>query len=125
MNLIHESRKGFLQNKLRRVNKTDSRVSDTHKRGEAGGLAVLLFLFFGPIRALYWLAARPPHKLVELNLDDYPNAEEALAAAASLDQNGEWDTAVALYQSVAQRWPEHALYVANCIKSINEMQTTS
>ncbi len=46
------------------------------------------------------------------------NADEAMAAASRLDQMGEWDAAIAAYQEVADRWPEHATYIANCIADV-------
>ena len=52
----------------------------------------------------------------EIALPD--NAEEAIDAAAMLDQGGDWNDAIAAYQVAAQRWPEHAAYVDACIASI-------
>jgi hypothetical protein len=33
--------------------------------------------------------------------------------------HGDWDEAIALYQSAAERWPEHVGYINECIKVIN------
>ena len=36
-------------------------VGDAQRRGQAGGIVVLLFLLFGPLTAIIWLCVRP-HK---------------------------------------------------------------
>ncbi len=46
------------------------------------------------------------------------NVDEALDAALRLDNDGDWDEAIAAYLDIAQRWPEHASYVANCVSMI-------
>jgi hypothetical protein len=53
---------------------------------------------------------------------EYGNDEDAIAAASLLERQGEWKSAVAQYRAVAVRWPEHAEYVANCIKQIEKKQ---
>lgn len=53
---------------------------------------------------------------------DYTNCEQALAAASNLDQRGEWDAAIALYQHIAQQWPQQREYVSACLKAIKEKQ---
>jgi hypothetical protein len=45
-------------------------------------------------------------------------AEDAVYAAVQLDKTGEWDAAIAAYRVIADRWPEHATYVANCIADV-------
>lgn len=47
-----------------------------------------------------------------LNLDD------AIDAASQLDQSGDWDDALIAYQEIAEHWPEHAEYIANCIREV-------
>ena len=44
--------------------------------------------------------------------------EEALDAAGKLDSQGDWHEAIAAYRKVAERWPEHETYVANCIAEV-------
>ena len=46
------------------------------------------------------------------------NADEAIDAAYKLDQLGDWDAAIAAFRDVANRWPEHATYAANCIAEV-------
>ncbi len=46
------------------------------------------------------------------------DVEEAMDIAAQLDNSGEWDAAILAYQDIADRWPEHAHYVANCITEV-------
>ena len=53
---------------------------------------------------------------------DFTNCEDAIAAAARLDQLGEWDAAIAFYENIAQRWPEQRDYFAACVKGIKEKQ---
>ena len=43
---------------------------------------------------------------------------EALDSASQLDKCGDWQEAIAAYQVIAIRWPEHVDYVANCIETI-------
>lgn len=98
-------------------------VGDAQKRGQSGGWVVLLFWLFGPASALVWLVVRPRSKVVDRSPDDYADPEDALAAAASLDQLGEWDAAIGLYEIAAQRWPEQYEYIAACIQQIKEKQS--
>ena len=46
------------------------------------------------------------------------NADDAIDAASKLDKIGDWQAAIAAYRGVADRWPEHATYVANCIVEV-------
>ncbi len=57
--------------------------------------------------------------------NEYDNADDAIAAASTLDRNGEWDAAIALYRSAAARWPEQANYIDNCIKEIAKKQAAT
>jgi tetratricopeptide (TPR) repeat protein len=82
----------------------------------------LLFWLFGPFSALIWLLVRPRTKVVDRVPDDYSNPDDALAAAARLDQLGEWDAAITLYENAAKRWPDHHDYIANCLQQIKEKQ---
>jgi hypothetical protein len=93
-------------------------VGDAQKRGNSGVILILLWLF-GPLSALAWLLFRPRTTLAERPVQEYTNADDALAAAAKLDMLGDWDEAIALYQSAAARWPEHGAYVTECMKSID------
>ena len=62
-----------------------------------------------------------PHSTI----DDFPSAEDASAAASKLDMSGYWSDAIALYHDIAERWPEHQQYVAECVKAINDKQKLS
>lgn len=62
---------------------------------------------------------------IETSQGQYDNADDAIAAASKLDQHGDWDAAIALYRVAADRWPEHAAYIDNCIKDIAKKQTTT
>ena len=55
---------------------------------------------------------------VELDPEPPGNAEEAIDAASKLEREGDWDAAIAAYRAVADRWPEHATYIANCIADV-------
>lgn len=54
--------------------------------------------------------------------DDTPKApadvDQAVDAAFKLETEGEWDAAIAAFQMVADRWPEHSEYVENCIADV-------
>jgi hypothetical protein len=51
---------------------------------------------------------------------DYSNPDDVLAAAARLEQLGEWDAAIALYEKAAGRCPSHNGNIAACIRRISE-----
>ena len=97
-------------------------VGDAQKRGQAGGVIVLLFWLFGPLSALIWLCVRPSTKVSERSPESYSDPDDALAAAARLEQLGEWDSAISLYENVAKRCPEHHDYIATCVEQIKEKQ---
>lgn len=86
---------------------------------------MLLFWLFGPLAALIWLKVRSKQSLSEIAPRDYPNPDDALAAASRLDSLGDWDAAIAIYQSVATRWSENATYCQNCIADIERKQPSS
>ena len=65
----------------------------------------------------------PPHSLEGGAYCDADDAENALAAAARLDHRGDWNDAISLYQSIEERWPEHANYVHNCIRDIERKRS--
>src|SRR5262245_790459 len=89
-------------------------VPDAQIRGVSGGLIFVLLWLFGPLSALVWLVARPRTTVAERSPTTYSNAEDAIDAAIKLDQVGEWDTAIGLYESIAERWPEHQKYTSAC-----------
>jgi hypothetical protein len=97
-------------------------VGDSQKRGQPGWLFIFLFVFLGPLGIIVWLIARPS-RLAQRSHESYGRAEDALAAASSLDQLGEWDHAIALYESIAHRWPGHKEFVVECQKLIKEKQS--
>ncbi len=78
------------------------------------------------LRLLGFGAARGYSKLIEppdpSNLTiDYEDAESVLNAAGILDQHGEWDRAIELYEIVITTWPdEHGSYAENCLAEIRE-----
>jgi hypothetical protein len=100
-------------------------IRDARKRSpdQTGFLLVLLFLLAGPCAVIFWLLIRNATPPVAQPHADYTNAEDALAAASRLDQFGEWDKAIALYENAAHRWPEHREYVTECQKRIKEKQS--
>ena len=55
----------------------------------------LLVWLCGPVAAIIWLYVRPRTMLVDRPVDDYANADDAIAAASKLDMLGDWDEAVA------------------------------
>ena len=96
-------------------------VGDAQRRGQASGVVAVLFWFFGPFSALIWLAVRPKSKVVDRSPDDYTNPDDALSAAACLDQLGEWDAAIAIYENAVKRWPDQHDYIATCINRIKAL----
>jgi hypothetical protein len=97
-------------------------VSDAQRRGQSGGLIVILFYLFGPFSALIWLIVRPRKRLAERAPVEYTNAEDALAAATRLDMLGDWDRALAVYENAAKQWPEHQPYIKQCVAQIHKKQ---
>ena len=97
-------------------------IRDARKRrpDSSGFFLVPLFLLLGPCAILFWLFIRNSTPPISEPHDVYTNVEDALAAASRLDQFGEWDEAIALYESAAHRWPEHKDYVAECLQRIKE-----
>jgi hypothetical protein len=95
-------------------------IRDANERGFAGGIIVLLFLMGGPLAAVIWFIIRPLRTLSQINAGEYDNADDAMAAAAKLDQIGEWDSAERLYLLCIDRWPEHAAYAKRCLDAIRE-----
>ena len=100
-------------------------VGDAQKRGQGGGVVFLLFWLFGPFAALIWLAVRPRTKVVDRSPDDYTNPGDALAAAARLDELGEWDAAITLYDYAAKCWPEQQEYIRACIEDVKSETGTA
>jgi hypothetical protein len=97
-------------------------VSDAQKRGHRSGLLFLLIWFCGPFASLIWYLVRPSKTLLERAPDDFDKEDDALDAAARLEQLGDWDASATLYASIASRWPENRPYVEQCIKAIREKQ---
>jgi len=50
--------------------------------------------------------------------DEIESADDAVAAASKLDTMGEWHASIAAYRVAAERWPEHATYIDNCIADV-------
>ncbi len=50
--------------------------------------------------------------------DEIDNADDAIAAASKLDAIGDWRASIAAYRVAAERWPEHAAYIDNCIADV-------
>lgn len=100
-------------------------IGDAQRRGQGGGFIFVLFWLFGPLAALVWLGVRPTQSLTERMPDDYTDPDDAMAAASHLDSLGDWDAAVSLYRSVAERWPEHSAYIDKCVSDISRKQSAS
>lgn len=94
-------------------------IGDAQKRGQSGGFVLLLFWLFGPFAAFIWFLFRPKQTLIERSPTDYDDADDATAAASRLDSLGDWNAAIRLYRSVAERWPEHETYTTNCISELD------
>lgn len=58
-------------------------------------------------------------------IDDFRNAEDAIAAASKSEMRGDWKDATQLYHGIAERWPEHQQYVNECVKAIRVKQELS
>ena len=98
-------------------------VGDAQRRGQTGVATLILIWLFGPLSALVWLGVRPRETLVaSASQKEYNDPEAALADASRLDHIGEWDAAAALYQNIADRWPEHAAYAQSCLSHLREKQ---
>jgi hypothetical protein len=59
------------------------------------------------------------------NIDEYRNAEDAMAAASKMEMHGNWQEAIALHECIAERWPEHLSYTTECIRAMNDKQLLS
>jgi len=97
-------------------------VGDAQRRGQSGGLLFLLLWACGPFAAVIWYFVRPRTTLVERSFDDCSTEGDALEPASRLEQLGDWDAAVVLYERVAKRWPENQHYVEECVKVIRQKQ---
>jgi hypothetical protein len=95
-------------------------VNDARERGHSGAIILAFFALCGPLSALVWLVCRPRRKMLDRPSEDYSNSEDALAAASRLDQLGEWDAAIAMYERVVEQWPDQREYIASCIRRIEE-----
>jgi hypothetical protein len=98
-------------------------VGDAQRRGQSGGVVFFLFYLFGPLSAVIWLAMRPQVKLVDRSPEEYADADDLLAAANRLDQLGEWDAAIRMYEAAGKRWPDQSAYVRACIAQIQHKQS--
>lgn len=98
-------------------------IGDAQKRGYGGSLVVLSFWLLGPLAVLVWVATRPKETVQQQVPSSFDDPEDAIAAAARLDLLGDWESSAALYRSVAERWPKHGTYVANCLSEIQKKQS--
>ena len=98
-------------------------IGDAQKRGHAGCLPICLFVCLGPFAIVGWLLLRPGKRVADKQFEDYEDADDALSAAHRLEMLGDWDAAIALYRHCAERYPEHKLYVEQCIEQIKEKQS--
>ena len=62
---------------------------------------------------------------LDLEPDKLDSADDVLAHAAHLDKIGEWEQAISTYRDAAERWPEHATYIDNCITEITSKQSAA
>jgi hypothetical protein len=95
-------------------------VNDARARGWEGPVVLLIFWLCGLAAVPLWFLIRPRHKLIDLQHAEFESAEDALAVASMLDSRGEWDGALAIYNSAEVRWPEHASYIQKCKAAIND-----
>ena len=54
----------------------------------------------------------------EAEAQDPETADDAIDTARGLDREGDWEAAIAAYQGIAIRWPEHETYSRNCIAEV-------
>jgi hypothetical protein len=66
-----------------------------------------------------------PEKACGPHIENYTNDHGALDGAAKLDQLGEWDAAILLYEGVAEKWPANGSYARECAKVIRARQEQS
>ncbi len=87
-------------------------------------LCMFGWLMVGLYRLVWcsWLAVRPEAK-VAVRPAEYANPEDAIDAAFELDMQGDWDAAIAVYDDVARRWPEHEQYARGCITQVEEKRS--
>jgi hypothetical protein len=97
-------------------------VRDAYKRGQGSAVIILLWLLVGPFSALIWLAIRPSKTLLETLPREFTSPDDALSAAARLDHGGEWVASARIYESVAERWPDHREYANRCLEAIRSKQ---
>lgn len=99
------------------------------------GAVCLMLPLFGPWCGLtiplgawsLWLLRRPSVResfrtaqIVSTVCPD--SADDAIARAAQLDRDGQWEVAMDVYRQAAERWPEHAHYIDNCMTAITRKQ---
>ena len=92
-------------------------IGDAQKRGYTGCGVLVLFWLCGPLTIPLWFLIRP-RKVLDLSPIDFETPEDALEAAARLDNLGDWDAAIELYLWIVDRWPEHTDYIAACMRAI-------
>jgi hypothetical protein len=100
-------------------------VRDAYRRGKNPGIIILLWLVFGPLSPLVWLAIRPSKTLLNRSPDEFASADDALSAATRLDRVGEWAAALQIYESVAARWPDQRDYANHCIEAIRRKEAAA
>jgi hypothetical protein len=85
----------------------------------------VLIWICGPLCALIWLIVRPHTSFTEPTVQNYANADDAIAAASRLDILRDWDEAIEPYRYAATRWPEHGEYVMKCVERIDEKKVAA
>jgi hypothetical protein len=97
-------------------------VRDAQQRGGIGPAVAVVVGCLGPLSALVWLLIRPKTRLIDRLPGEYADPDTALSDAARLDQLGEWDAAIAIYEQVIQNWPDHQAYATACLEQIRQKQ---
>jgi len=86
-------------------------------------VAAALAVRYSVFPRVNWPRFRRNWRVGPQSFDDYDNPDDAIAAASRLDTNGDWSASIDLYRHAADRWPEHAEYIQQCIKRVAEKQS--
>ena len=70
-----------------------------------------------------WVFFRLKWMVLHRSFDDYDHPDDVIAAARKLDWRGDWTASINLYRRIAERWPEQAEYMQQCIDRVAEKQS--
>ena len=86
-------------------------------------IAVALAVRYSLYPRSKWVLFRLKWMVLHRSFDDYDNPDDAIAAARKLDWRGDWTASINLYRRIAERWPEQAEYMQQCIDGVAEKRS--